>query len=153
MSFDPLSAALDVGKTLIEKIWPDPVKQSQEIRLLEELKQKGDLAELNAHLQKITGQLDINKVEAAHSSIFVAGWRPFIGWVGGFSLAYAGIVYPLLTWVWQMLVVIDVLPADAEPPPFVEVGILGSIVTGMLGIGTMRSIDKFRGVDSKGVGK
>ncbi|HHZ97924.1 MAG TPA: hypothetical protein EYN67_20815 [Flavobacteriales bacterium] len=86
MSFDPLTAALDVGKSLIEKIWPDPVKQSQEIRKLEELHQRGDLAILNAEVQLLLGQINVNKTEANHKSIFVAGWRPFVGWVCGFGL-------------------------------------------------------------------
>lgn len=41
------------------------------------------------------GQMEVNKVEAAHRSVFVAGWRPFIGWVAGSALAYQFIVYPL----------------------------------------------------------
>ena len=67
MSFDPLSAALDVGKSLIEKIWPDPVKQSQEIRKLQELHQKGDLAVLNAEVQLLLGQINVNATEANSS--------------------------------------------------------------------------------------
>jgi len=136
MAFDPLSAAFELGKTAIEKIWPDPVKQAQEIRKLEELRQKGDLAKLNAHVQLMLGQIKINIEEAKHKSIFVAGWRPFIGWVGGFSLAWAGVVHPLLLWVWAFA------GLEGTPPPPVETGVLGGIVTGMLGIGGMRSYDK-----------
>ena len=139
MSFDPISAAFDLGKTAIEKIWPDANKRAEELRKLEELKQAGDLAQLNAHVQLLQGQININVEEAKHKSVFVAGWRPFIGWVGGFSLAYAGFVYPLLTWVWAAT------GAAGEPPPFVESGTLTAIVTGMLGIGGMRSYDKLKG--------
>ena len=57
MSFDPLTAAFEVGKTLIEKIWPDPVKQAQEVRLLQELYQKGDLAGLQAHTSILLAQI------------------------------------------------------------------------------------------------
>ena len=142
MSFDPLSAAFDLGKIAIEKIWPDPTKRAEQMRKLEALRQKGDLAELNAHVQLMVGQLDVNKVEAAHKSIFVAGWRPWIGWVGGVSLAYAGILHPLLVWVWTLLQATGKIPVTIEPPPYVAAGLLGTIVTGMLGIGTMRTIDK-----------
>lgn len=142
MSFDPLSAALSLGKTVIEKIWPDPTKRAQELLKLEELHQKGDIAELNAHVQLMLGQLEVNKVEAAHSSIFVAGWRPFVGWVGGFSLAYAGIIHPLLGWVFLTLQGLGYIPETLTTPPFVESGLLGTIVAGMLGIGGMRSYDK-----------
>ena len=139
MSFDPLSAAFDLGKTAIEKIWPDANKRAEELRKLEELKQSGDLAQLNAHVKILMGQLKINETEAKHKSIFVAGWRPFIGWVGGFSLAYAGFIYPLLTWAWRLA------EMEGEPPPFVESATLTAIVSGMLGIGGMRSYDKLKG--------
>ena len=61
MSFDPLSAAFDLGKTAIEKIWPDPRKRAAELRKLEELRQNGDLAHLNAHVQLMVGQLEVNR--------------------------------------------------------------------------------------------
>ena len=139
MSFDPLSAAFDLGKTAIEKIWPDANKRAEELRKLEEMKQAGNLAELNAYVQILMAQLKINETEAKHKSIFVAGWRPFIGWVGGCSLAYAGLIYPLLTWVWVFAKI------EGEPPPFVESATLTAIVSGMLGIGGMRSYDKLKG--------
>ena len=152
MSFDPLSAAFDLGKSAIERIWPDPIRRAEELRKLEELRQEGDLANLNAHVQLMLGQLEVNKAEAQHKSIFVAGWRPWIGWVGGFSLAYAGLVHPLLTWLWYLLVGFGYVPADITPPPMVETGTLGTIVTGMLGIGAMRSHDKRHKVQTDNIG-
>ena len=73
MSFDPLSALFDLGKSAIDKIWPDPIKRAEELRKLEEMKQRGDLAELNAQVQLLSGQLDINKIEAASNNVFVSG--------------------------------------------------------------------------------
>lgn len=151
MSFDPLSAALELGTSVINKIWPDPVKQAEEQRKLQELYQKGDLAELNAYVQVVLGQLEVNKVEAAHKSIFVAGGRPFIIWVGGASLAYAGIIHPLLMWVWSLMSAFGHIPAGMEPPPYVESGLLGTIVTGLLGVGGMRSFDKSKGVETNAI--
>ena len=90
-------------------------------------------------------QVELNKVESQHRSMWVAGWRPFIGWVGGFSLAYAGILHPLLMWLWTLLQAAGVIPKEVNPPPFVETGILGTIVTGLLGIGGMRFFDKSKG--------
>jgi hypothetical protein len=145
MSFDPFTAAFELGKVAIEKIWPDPTKRSEEMRKLTELQQQGDLAELNAYVVLLQGQLEVNKVEAAHASLFVAGWRPFIGWVGGFSLLYAGVIYPLLSWVWGALVVMGYVPPDVVPPPYIDSALLGTIVTGMLGIGTMRTYEKKNG--------
>lgn len=143
MSFDPLSAAFDLGKTAIEKIWPDPTKRAMEMRLLEELRQSGDIAQLNAHVQIILAQLDINKAEAQHPSLFVAGSRPFIIWAGGFSLAWTGIIHPLLTWVWAFS------EMAGDPPPVIEAAALTAIVSGLLGVGGMRSYDKSKGTDTK----
>lgn len=142
MSFDPLSAAFDLGKSAIERIWPDPIRRAEELRKLEELKQEGDLAQLNAHVQLMLGQLQVNAVEAKHKSIFVAGARPFIIWVGGFSLAWAGIIHPLLVWIWMFAGI------EGQPPPVIETGTLSTILTGLLGVATMRSYDKKEGTQT-----
>ena len=147
MSFDPLTEAFVLGMTAIEKIWPDPAKQAEEKRKLAELKQKGDLAELNAHVQLMLGQINVNAEQAKHKSVFVAGARPFIIWVGGFSLAWAGIVHPLLTWVWAFAGI------DGNPPPLIESTALGSIVTGLLGVASMRSYDKTKGTQTDSIKK
>ncbi|CAL9983976.1 holin [Vibrio phage D81] len=142
MILDPLSAALELGTSVINKIWPDPVKQAEEQRKLQELYQKGDLAQLNAEVQLMLGQLNVNKVEAANKSIFIAGWRPFIGWVGGVAMAYQFIIYPILIWVWAIAQARGYVSIDLSAPPIIETGALFSIVTAMLGIGAMRSHDK-----------
>ena len=89
MAFDPISAALDIGGKLIDRLWPDPTQAAQAKLELFKLQQSGELAQ-------ITGQLEINKAEAQHSSVFVAGWRPFIGWVCGSALAYQYLIRPLV---------------------------------------------------------
>ncbi|WP_444904356.1 3TM-type holin [Microbulbifer sp. CnH-101-E] len=81
-SYDPLTAIFDAGTMAIERSWPDPVKCAGEVQKLEELKQRGSLVELNTQIQLLLGQLEVNKAEAQHKSIFVAGWRLWIGWVG-----------------------------------------------------------------------
>ena len=141
MSFDPLTAAFDIGKTLISRIWPDPAAQAEQLFRLEELKQKGDLAQLNAMVVSLQGQLQINAVEAAHKSIFVAGWRPFVGWVGGFSLAYAGILEPLMRFIAN-------LAGYTGAFPVIETASTLTILMGMLGMGGMRSFDKKNGTQT-----
>ncbi|WP_444930464.1 3TM-type holin [Microbulbifer sp. SSSA002] len=148
MSFDPLTALLQAGKMAIERIWPDPAKRAEEVRKLEELKQKGSLAELNVQVQLLLGQLEINKVEAQHKSLFVAGWRPWIGWVGGLALAYQFVLYPLLCWCWAIYSAKGLIPLEMTPPPVLETGALFSMITAMLGIGAMRSYDKARGTQT-----
>jgi hypothetical protein len=139
MSFDPLTAALDVGKSLIEKIWPDPVKQSEENRKLEELHQKGNLATLNAEVQLLIGQININIVEAGHKSIFVAGWRPFVGWVCGFGLLYASVVEPIMRFIAK-------LSDYTGTFPVLDTTITMQVLLGMLGLGLMRTKEKEKGV-------
>ena len=138
-----ITGLFSLGKAAIERLFPDKQKRAEEIRKLEEIKQKGDLAQLQAHVQLMVGQLEINKEEAKHKSVFVAGWRPFCGWVGGLSLAYTGLVHPLLLWGWA------VAGKDAAlAPPFIESGLLGIVLTGMLGLGGMRSYDKIKGTQT-----
>jgi hypothetical protein len=146
MSFDPLSALFDLGKVAIEKVWPDPTQRAAEMRKLEELRQSGNLAQLQAHITLVQGQLGINKVEAAHPSIFVAGWRPFVGWVGGLSLAYVGILEPIMRFFALML-------GYAGEFPVIETEGTITILIGMLGIGTQRSFDKAKGTHTSNVGK
>tara|TARA_R110000751_G_scaffold264840_1_gene363940 strand:- start:24 stop:461 length:438 start_codon:yes stop_codon:yes gene_type:complete len=138
MSFDPLTAALDVGKSLIEKIWPDPVKQSQEIRKLQELHQKGDLAVLNAEVQLLLGQINVNAAEANHKSIFVAGWRPFVGWVCGFGLLYASVIEPLMRFI-------ATVNDYTGTFPVLDTTITMQVLLGMLGLGLMRTKEKEKG--------
>ena len=153
MAFDPISEALSLGKSIINKIWPDPIKRAEEYRKLEELHQKGDLAVMEAQVKLLLGQLEVNKAEASHGSVFVAGWRPFVGWVGGASLLYTGLLHPLLGWTWALLAAMGTVPMDSPPPPELDTALLGTIVTGMLGIGGMRSFDKNKGVQTNGVVK
>lgn len=145
MSFDPVSAAIELGTSVINKIWPDPIKQAEEVRKLQELAQNGKIEELNAEVKLLLGQMKINEESAKHKSVFVAGARPFIIWVGGFSMAWSGVVHPLLVWLTV------VFYPEVTPPPLIESGALTAIVTGLLGIGGMRSFDKSRGVETNSI--
>lgn len=71
MALDPLTAALDVGGKLIDRLWPDKAQQDQARLALLELAQKGELAEL-------TGRAEIVKAEAASSHWLAASWRPIL---------------------------------------------------------------------------
>jgi hypothetical protein len=144
MSIDPISAALDVGKSLIDRIWPDPVEaEKAKIRLVE-ISQQGDLAKLNAEIQLLVGQMEINRQEAQHKSIFVAGWRPFIGWVCGLGLAYAALLEPLMRFIARIMGY-----ADKFPP--IDTDITLQVLLGMLGLGIMRTREKEKGVNSDSI--
>lgn len=78
-------------------------------------------------------QTEINKLEAQHRSIFVAGWRPFIGWICGCGLAFVFIVNPIVQWL------------TSRPGPDMPTAALMSLVTSLLGLGLMRTAEKVAG--------
>jgi len=92
------------------------------------------------------GQMEVNKVEAANQNLFVAGWRPAIGWVGAGAMAYQFLLYPLLVWAWVWLQAEGYVPKEVSPPPMLDTEALWVILSGMLGIAGMRSFEKSRGV-------
>lgn len=142
MSFDPLSALFDLGKTAIDKIWPDPVKRAEELRKLEELKQSGDLARLNAEVNLMLGQIDVNKAQAQHPSVFVAGARPAVMWIGAFGLAYAAIIEPLARFV------AAVCFGYAGAFPELDTTITMQVLFGVLGLGAYRTFEKTKDVQT-----
>ena len=135
MSLDPISAALDLGTTLINKIFPDPAQASEAKLKLLELQQNGELAIM-------TAQTDINKTEAANSSVFVSGWRPAIGWVCALALAYQYLVRPLGG------TIASLLGMTIPPLPGLDDN-LWQLMMGMLGMGGLRTFEKIQGVASK----
>jgi len=105
------------------------------------------VADLIAKLsQSDLAQLEVDKAEAASANLFVAGWRPFIGWVCGASLAYAAIVHYALAWI---LDVISIFTGQSLPPlPKPDLGITLEILAGMLGLGGLRTYEKLNNVAS-----
>jgi hypothetical protein len=158
MSFDPLTAAFELGKVAIEKIWPDPAKRAEELLKLEKLKQDGQLAELNAHVQLMVGQISINAEEAKHPNWFIAGWRPGVGWVGVISLFFMYIPKAIVMtgfWCYQVYLTLSAEVGIIVPslPMFPDLGtgdIIGLLLS-ILGVGAMRSYEKKIGVETKGV--
>lgn len=142
MSIDPLTAAFDLGKIAIEKIWPDPAKRASELRKLEELRQRGDAAVINAHVKLMVGQMEINSSEAKHKSIFVAGWRPFVGWTCGLALAYVSLIEPFMRFVATVI-------ADYSGDfPVIDTTITMQVLLGMLGLAAARTREKEKSVNS-----
>lgn len=156
MAFDPLTAAFDIGKTLITRIWPDPEAQARELLKLEELKQKGEIAELNAFVVGMQGQLRINEADANSGNWFQSGWRPAIGWVGAISLALMYIPKSLvMTYIWaiQSLTILSTWDkvSNLPIPVFPDLGVsdIVGLILSMLGVAGMRSFDKLKGTDTK----
>lgn len=122
MDLTGLGAVSDLAKTAIDKIWPD--------------KSEVERQQLANTLALIQGQLEINKVEAANPSVFVSGWRPYIGWICGTGLGYQFLVYPIL---------VGFVPQIQQ----LDMGTLVTLLGGLLGLGTMRTVEKLNGVAAK----
>jgi len=122
MAIDPLTAGLELAKTLADKVWPD--------------KSEVERAQLAATMALVQGQLDINRAEATNPNWFVSGWRPYIGWICGTGLGYQFLVYPILI-VW--------LPKIQQ----LDMGTLLTLLGGLLGLGGLRTYEKAMGVATK----
>ena len=147
MSLDPLTAIFELGKTAIEKIWPDPSKRADELFKLEQLKQQGDLAKLQAEVSLMLGQIEINKVEAQHPSVFVAGARPAVMWIGAFGLAYAAVIEPIARFMARV-----VFEYNGEFPAL-DTTITMQVLFGILGLGAYRTYEKTKEVQTDRTGK
>jgi len=124
---------------LIDRI-PDPNERAR-------AKEQVEAQMLSAMTSLVQGQLQINQKEAEHGSIFVAGWRPAIGWICGSGLAWNFIIQPILMWVAFLI------PegADLATAPRLDISELVTILLGMLGLAGYRTYEKRLGVARTGV--
>ena len=123
---------VELGREIVSRI-PDPARAAEAERALLEKAMDQDFQERLA-------QLDINKAEAQSSSAFTSGWRPGAGWVCVIGLAYTFLARPLLTWAGGWIGI-------AAPPPIDNTELM-ALLGALLGIGTLRSMDKWRGKQS-----
>ncbi len=138
-----LDGVLAIAGKVIARVWPDPAQQAEAARKLVELQQAGELSFLNADLAVLTGQLEINKMEAQHGGVWKGGWRPFVGWGCGFAFIYKFIIKDLLVSGVQIIAFYtdaEVFPIDLLPEiNWMEISV---VLMGMLGIGTLRTYEK-----------
>lgn len=120
-----LGSVADLASTVIGRIWPDKTEQEKQ--------------QMAAAMAIVQGQLDANREEAKNPSVFVSGWRPFIGWVCGAACA----------WNWMGLKIalfvaaymghnLNLAPADVSE--------MMPVLLGMLGLGGLRTVEKINGV-------
>ena len=121
-----IGSVADLIKDGIDKIWPDKTEQ-----------ERAQAALLMTALQ---GQLDTNKAEAANPSMFVAGWRPFVGWVCGVGFAVSALG-PLLEFIFTL---------SGHPTKFppIDLSVMMPLLFGMLGLSGMRTAEKIQGINS-----
>jgi len=128
-----LGAVLPVIGTVLDRLIPDDAARAK-------AKVEMEAALLDAANKGMLAQLDVNKVEAAHRSVFVAGWRPFVGWTCGAALCWH--------FVLQDLIVFAAAWAGHPIPllPELDTDTLLTVLLGMLGLGGLRSFEKVKGV-------
>lgn len=134
MAFDPITAALQLGSVLIDRLVPDKTQAAAAKAQLVDM-------QLNGDLDQVAGQLQVDQVEAASKSTFVAGWRPFVGWACGAAFIYAFILQPMT----QAILVIVHSSFDPAKMPKLDITEMLPVLFAMLGMGAMRSFDKTNG--------
>lgn len=125
-SITGLGEIADLAGKAIDRIWPNKTEQEK--------------AELAAAVTVIQGQLEVNKAEAASPSVFVAGWRPFIGWVCGAACAWNWIGLPIVKAFLPLATGISLTVAPADLSEMLPV------LMGMLGLGGLRTFEKVKRV-------
>ena len=112
----------------IDHFFPSPEEKAKAQAMLDQIAQQpGQL------------QIEVNKIEAANSSLFVAGWRPAVGWICAFGLAYSYILQPLAVFTMNAL-------GKPTPPPVLDLGSLFNLLLAMLGMAGLRTFEKNNGV-------
>lgn len=144
MGFDVtgLGSVFDFGSKIIDKIWPDPAKRDEAKLELFKAQQAGQFKELDQAFELAKAQIDVNKEEAKSSNVFISGWRPNIGWIGGFGLLYVSIVEPASRFV------ATVFYHYTGPFPTIDTTVTLQVLMAILGLGGMRSYEKMKGVAS-----
>ena len=121
-----ISDVISLVSTVIQRVVPDKNAQAEALNKLATLQANGEL-------QLMLGQQEINKVEAGHRSVWVAGWRPAIGWTCALALCNNWIVFPYL-----ISFGVEVVRLDTSE--------MWPVIAGLLGLGGMRTYEKFKGV-------
>lgn len=123
----PAIDAVSAVGNVVDQLFTSDDERAQAALLMEKLRQQPQIL-----------QAEINRIEASHRSLFVAGWRPFIGWVCGLGFLWAFILHPLFLWV-------VAVRGMAITPPEIMTDNLMELVLALLGLGTLRSVEKMTG--------
>jgi hypothetical protein len=138
-------ALFDFAGKVIDKIFPDKDAADRAKLELFKLQQAGEMKQLENDFNLALNQQEVNKAEASHASMFVAGWRPGVGWTCCLALFYNYIGQPLFTWGINAYMAYYPTATKFMQPPALETGELFTLLFGMLGVGAMRSFDKLKG--------
>ena len=135
MTWD-IPAMVRTGLEIIDKVVPDTEAKRK-------AQEAWQLRVLEIAAQEATQQSQTNTAEAAHASLFVSGWRPAVGWVCAASFAWVCVGQPLFSWVYVL--------TTKQPAPVIALPteMLMTTLLGMLGLGTLRTLEKIKGVNAK----
>ena len=131
-------ALIPVIGGVLEKVLPDPQAAADAKVKLLDLAQRGELAVLDAETKLALGQIEVNKTEAG-TDMFRGGWRPATGWACVFGLVYQFLVQPLLPWI------VALFGVTVPPLPPIDNETLMVLLTGMLGLGSLRTFERIKG--------
>lgn len=130
-----LGSIADLGTTILNKIFPDKTEA-------EKAQFAMAMAQLQGELQNQAAQIEVNKVEAASTRLWVSGWRPLLGWTCGGALIWQSIVQPIAAFILTVVGHPVVLPVLNDAT-------LNTVLFTLLGVGTMRTVDKIKGVAAR----
>lgn len=128
----PVLSIIEIGAKLLDKVIPD--KDAREKAQAELLKAAQD-----QDFQLALAQIKVNEEEAKSENLFKSGWRPAIGWICVFGLAYNFVIYNMLLWF------INIYKLNVTPPALMS-DILMELVFALLGLGSLRTFEKIKGV-------
>lgn len=133
---------LTIGSKILDRVIPNPEQRAAAQLEMFRAQQAGEFKELDNQLQRDLAQIDTNKIEAASPDLFRGGWRPAVGWVCVIGLLYTYLGQPLLAWISGIF--------SVPVPPQLELGDLLVLLGGMLGLGTLRTTERIKGVVAPG---
>ena len=136
-----ISGVFELGRSLIERFFPDPEKKAAAQLELLKMQQAGELAQLAADTDLAKLQISTNLEEAKSTNWFVAGWRPCVGWVCALGLAYVSLIEPVGRFVAQVWF------GYTGAFPAIDTSITMQVLLGMLGLGAMRTVEKVKGAE------
>ena len=136
----PIVAVIGAVSSLLDRVIPDPQKAAEAKIKLAELAAKGESDELAALVAMTQAQTEILKIDAASVSFFQKGWRPMAAW----TCVIVGFIYPLVRIVVPWILKVSGVEGVPELPAL-DTGEMIAMLTGMLGLGTMRSVERQKG--------